>query len=186
MSIIRYLTGAKTFWYGGDSKSATPSACWQYPLITLLEGHTLQNWTYSGLATVGWTVVQLESGLAAHLAGISSTPDYCFVDIGVNDISAATLQAAFETAYASILDQLHTKWSSVPIYGNHIYRSGAFTTQINNINSWIDTVLATRAWATLAFNESDWLTGGNTTDGLHPNVTGYFEMARRYRTAIGF
>lgn len=184
MTIIRHLNGTNWFWYGGDSKSAVAAACWQYPFITLQEGSTRQNWNAVGLATAGWTVVNLESNLAAHLAAVSTSPTYLFIDIGVNDISAATSQANFETAYASILDQLHTKWPTLSVLVAKIWRSGAFAAEIANINSWIDNVLATRsAWASVAFDEGDWLPAV-VADALHPSVAGYFEMASQWNSVL--
>ena len=189
MSILQHLTGQKYIAMIGDSKSATPINNWQYPLITLLEGHTHLNWGVGfNHATAGWTVSNAQSGLSAALAGASMTPDYLFVNIGINDTSGTpTSQATFEAAYASILDQLHAKWPSASVYAAHIWRSGgSFTTPVANMNSYIDNVQATRAWALDGIDERDWLSSWVDGGGIHPTIAGYFEMARQWRAVIGF
>ena len=186
--ILKNVIGTKYIAAVGDSKCASPSSNWQFPLITLLEGHTSNKWLVGFThATAGWTVANAQSGLATALTTVGSNivPTYVFVDLGVNDSVSMPSQSTFESNYGSILDQLHTKWPNAFIYVAKVWR-GSQVANCSTLNGWIDNILSTRSWVTLGMNETTWLDSWDGGDNVHPSVSGYWEMARQWRAGIGF
>lgn len=183
MSRIRHLSGQKYIAIVGDSKSVANT--YDYPLLNYLEGRTGNNWGVClQHALAGRTADSAQSGLAAALAAVTVIPDYCFVNLGTNDSTSMPTQAAFEADYADILDQLQTKWVNAGIFVAKVWRASQVV-NCGTLNGYIDNVLATRAWAEVAFDETNWLDAWSL-DNVHPDarIGGYSEMARQWFAAM--
>lgn len=141
----------------GDSK--TTSVNWTNKLISGLR--SISNWSSvselpTRLATSGWRVADLDSGLTSYLAAAVDVPHLVLINIGVNDSNGGTSQASFEASLASVLDKVHTKWSDAVIFVAKVWRgdSGAAEAQCEVINdTWMPNVLASRAWAQFGLDE---------------------------------
>lgn len=183
MSRVRHLKGQRFYFAVGDSKSVANST-YHRAFVTYLEGHTAQNWQAIVHATAGWTVASALPSLPDALTADTSA-DFALVNLGANDVKVVQEEAAWKTNYASMLDQIHARWLNTPVYVAQVYRSTEIPTS-ETINQWISDVIADgrSGWASIAFNEFDWLPEWST-DGVHPSgvMGGYSEMARQWYAA---
>jgi lysophospholipase L1-like esterase len=111
------------------------------------------------------------------------------LNIGVNDLAAMPAEATFKTNYAYILDAIRTKYPSAPIVISKVWAIGE-DADAATWATWVDTVLATRPWATVGCDESITLKAGDNGaarmfDALHPNTLGHQSLAAAYKTALG-
>jgi lysophospholipase L1-like esterase len=166
----------------GDSK-AQGLVCCQYQVGLEVPLGQIGGGIFKSGATLsvpGGGVGAIAAAMPAWLAGAPVTVDYAVVDAGVNDI--LTFNApTFETSYASILDQLHTKWPSAgvrviyPWFLGH--DAGAATMKTS-----IDNVLSTRAWALPGADE--FVIQHMGPDGIHPSDDGYTLEAVAIRATL--
>lgn len=192
MSKIQHLSGQKYIACIGDSKTAGLTG-YIYQLLTYLEGRTGNNWNLAlHHAVGGWTVANALSGLPAALDTAIYVPTYVFIDLGVNEANDNPLpnEASWKANYASLLDQLHTKWPEARIYVAKIWRgddSGIYIANCATINAWIEDVISDgrSGWVSVAHNEADWLDTWSL-DKVHPDarIGGYAEMARQWFAAL--
>lgn len=175
----------------GDSKTAAD--VFQSHLKRGLENTTLLRSVALSpvkLATGGWTVSQLDSATDAWIAGASDTPTHVLINIGVNDVPG-TSQASFKASLASVLDKVHAAWPSAQILVMRVWKQG-FDSGCDNLATWISDVLATRGpWAAVGPDERVFLKLSDngvslTSDGVHPNNSGYVYTAREWQIAMGY
>lgn len=140
----------------------------------------------------GGTSVTIEAQMNAQLAARAHVADYVLVNIGANDATAGTSEANFKTAYGSILDKVHAKWSGAKVYCMLVWVRD-YLSQCNSINTWIAAVIADgrSSWAFVGPDERVFLEGGDdgvtyTADGVHPNHAGYLLTAAEWQEAMGF
>jgi lysophospholipase L1-like esterase len=176
----------------GDSKTADNG--FQATLLHNLESTTNNRpiaQAPAQLATGGWKVADLDSAATAWLAAATDTPDFVLVNIGVNDLGI-TSQASFEASLGSLLDKINAKWASAKIKVMLPWKRGADSTADAMGNTWIPNVLAGRSsWAAIGGDERIFLKGSNdgnsyTSDGVHPNTSGYALTANVWQQAILF
>lgn len=183
MSRVRHLRGQRLYFAVGDSKSVANST-YHRALVTYLEGQTAQNWQGIVHATAGWTAATAVPSLPDALT-TGANVHFALVNLGANDVQVVQTEATWKTNYASILDQIHARWPDIPVYVAQVYRSTEIPTS-ETINQWISDVIADgrSGWASIAFNEFDWLPEWST-DGVHPSgvMGGYSEMARQWYAA---
>lgn len=178
----------------GDSKST--SACYVTPLnllVTTAQVRTLREQPLR-IAGVGATVADNAALIDAELATRTDTPDYVLINLGTNDASALPTENDFKTDYRYIIDAVHTKWSSVPIYlAKPVLLAGVPPSSpvaaVTSIHAWIDDLIAEYAFVYLGIVETA-LEGGNGyftnfADAAHPNTTGYAACAALWKTALG-
>jgi lysophospholipase L1-like esterase len=185
----------------GDSKTdgtgdSTPPVLGAngYPPI-LVDSLGASSWTeQQRLAVGGTTVATWQARIDADLALITTAPTHVLINLGVNDIASgqsALTPATWQSNLAYILDAIHTKFSSAKIYVAKVWRQtdNGQMTALND--TWIPAVLATRStWAFAGIDERNILPGSdngatNTSDGVHPNRTGYTLEAAAWKVAIG-
>lgn len=140
----------------------------------------------------GGTSVTIEAQMNTQLAARTHVADYVLVNIGANDATAGTSEANFKTAYGSILDKVHAKWSGAKVYCMLVWVRD-YLSQCNSINTWIAAVIADgrSSWAFVGPDERVFLEGGDdgvtyTADGIHPNHAGHVLTAQKWQEAIGF
>jgi lysophospholipase L1-like esterase len=141
-----------------------------------------------GSTRVAW----LDEHADDWIAAATQTPDWILVNTGINDTNApATLQAAFEASYGSLLDKLHTAWPSARILVTYPWARN-LDAACDTMAGWIDNVLATRSpWAVIGDDERVWMKGADngatmTNDGIHPNKAGNAEKVNQVITAMGY
>lgn len=192
---------SKNLFFHGDSKTVgtgdtipPPTGYGGDPplLIASLEATTGGGWYErpSRVAAGGATVATLRAGVDASLAATIGTPDYVFTNMGINDSASLPVEATWKTNYGYILDAFHTKWPSAIIKVTYVWAAGR-DANCTTLNSWIDFVLSTRAWATVGLDEQIVLKGSdngvtNTTDGIHPNRVGYILVAAARKASMGY
>lgn len=119
------------------------------------------------------------------------SPSTIWLAIGTNDYGLNKWgAAAFGTAYASLLDALHTALPSAVIYAQTpILRTtetanGSGST-LGNYRTQIASAVSTRtAYATLVDGTS-FMTTASLDDGLHPNTAGHALYANAVKTVLG-
>lgn len=142
----------------------------------------------------GATVVVVDAGISSWLAGIPAQvhlPGWVLLELGVNDMTASTTEAAYKTALGHMLDTLHAAWPDAQFRVGYPWKQG-FDAQSDTMAGWIDNVLASRAsYSATGPDERAFLKGAddgssNTFDGIHPNATGYDLWAAEWKTAMGY
>lgn len=144
------------------------------------------------LARNSATLATMKGTVDADLAATSGTPTAILINIGSADLSAGIpLQAAWEADLAYVLDAMHTKWTSVPIYVATPWMR-AKDADADSLHSWIGNVLVTRApWAQRGPDErsvikSDDDGASYTFDGLHYNNAGTTLWAQTWGAVLGY
>lgn len=138
---------------------------------------------------------QLRAALVAEIALLS--PSIVWLAIGTNDygISGGKWSAAsFGTAYAALLDDLHTALPSAAIYcAAPIARiapaseaANSFGSTLGDYRTQISNAAAARpSYATYA-DATSWVSAGNmNTDGIHPLAAGHTEYATQVKATLG-
>lgn len=160
-------------------------------LIDLLTTATGGGWYErpARIATAGAGVTTLKGTVDASLASAIGTPDYILTNMGINDSAVLPTEATWKSDYGYILDAFHTKWPSAIIKVAYIWAIGR-DANCATLNSWIDTVLSTRPWASVGLNEQVVLKGSDNgasemSDTVHPNRLGYTLTAAAWKVSIG-
>jgi lysophospholipase L1-like esterase len=112
------------------------------------------------------------------------------LNLGVNDMSAGTSQAAYISNLQYVLDQVHARWPAALVYIAYPWKAG-FDTQANAMAGWVDTVVASRSFARHGHDERIWLKGSDngaseTIDGVHYSVTGENLLWPLWKTILGY
>lgn len=142
------------------------------------------------LAIFATTTAGLNAATDSWLAAQNSTPDIVCLNIGVNDISAGTSQAVFESNLGALLDKVHARYPLTKILVMRPWRQN-FNTQCDLFdNVYIPNVLSTRGdFASEGPDERVFLKHNDngvsrTTDGVHPNDEGYHQTALAWQASI--
>jgi hypothetical protein len=183
----------------GDSKStSTAGTAWPQLLLAALNTATnadLEYWEEESprnMASSGATVASRKSSIDSELAEHTETVTDILLDLGVNDLSAMPLEAAWKADMLYIIDAIATKWPSVRIYVCKPWCRG-YTTEANTMAGWIDDIVALRSTNCKAgHDERTWLEGGDdgatmTVDGKHYSTpAGQNEAASQWQTLLIF
>lgn len=129
---------------------------------------------------------------AAFVAKVAAaSPSKIWLAIGTNDYGLNKWSAAsFGTAYAALLDDLHTALPSATIYcQTPIVRStetanGSGST-LGNYRTQISTAQSTRTGYAVLVNGATILTTGDLDDGVHPTTAGHATYYAAVKTALG-
>ncbi|BFP50120.1 hypothetical protein KCMC57_64880 (plasmid) [Kitasatospora sp. CMC57] len=150
----------------------------------------------------GWTLADAKPGLAAFLT--AATPDIVCVNLGTNEwIPDAAAQAAYQTAYGQMIDQILASSPAVKVACALIPISQAANIQAaeTRANAAITAAIQARAstgrvalsdqrrttsaeWTARATDGSEYPPGRWTFDGIHPTDAGYLRMAQAWLATI--
>ena len=145
---------------------------------------------YSG-GVGGATVATAAASIGTILAlAPTSNVEEVLCNWGANDASSSPVEATWKANYTAILDAINAKWPAARVRVSKPWRRG-YAAQCDDMATWIDAVVATRAFASVADDERVWLENGDdgaarTTDGVHYNAAGHAEKAARMLTAMGY
>lgn len=183
--------------YGtGDSTPPLAHRNGYQPLLTAaLATATGQPWGEVGrIARPGYDSTDLRALIAADLASQPDhlAPTWVLVNISINDLLTDT--ATFTANLGAIADAFHRKWSRAKVGFALVWSTGGQDnlTELTALNNAIVAVaLARMPWAFVGPDERAFLPGGdngatNTTDGVHPNRTGYTLTATAWQAAMGY
>jgi lysophospholipase L1-like esterase len=127
--------------------------------------------------------------LADHIA--AQAPALIWLAIGTNDYGLNKwTAAAFGTAYADLLDKLHTALPASVIYTQTPIPRGTETANsvgstLGNYRTQIETAQAARAAYCTLVDGTDILTTGDLADGVHPTTAGHVLYAAYAETVLG-
>ena len=141
----------------------------------------------------GWAM--LVRGAASYRAAfvakiVAWNPAKFWMCIGTNDYGLNRWTAAnFGTAYAALLDDLHTALPSMQIYCQtpllrSVETANGSGSTLGNYRTQITTAVSTRAWATLVDGTAI-MTTGSLADGVHPTDAGHVLYAAAVKTVLG-
>lgn len=171
----------------GDSKTYVTYGDWMSRLNTTKLPYFTEE--PGRIAGNGWRSDTLYNVIDARLAAAYYTPNYIFINIGVNDY-AVTSEADFKTYMLYVIDALHTKWPSAPIYMAKTWKRGLGGWP-DTFAGYVDDIIAARPGVVqLGHDERVWLEGGDdgatmTIDGRHYSDAGLAECASQWRTILG-
>lgn len=133
----------------------------------------------STTAKAGITIETLTTAIPT-IFGFLAVPDIAVLAIGRNNVTST--EADFKTAYTSCINALLTAGCTKIICRGITPNTGAdyWATQ----NSWISAVVDTFASSDIVYVGTGSWTGIATSDGTHPNETGYVTMADYEVTAF--
>lgn len=175
----------------GDSKSATDG----YPakLLNDLNAITVPNafWSESTprIATAGWTVDNLRTGVLANIASVTPAPNYVLINIGANDMGTAEVD--WKADMQAILDAIHNQFPSAQVYIMRFWQRDV-TRYFDSVAQWIADLVTLNSFAHLGPDERVFLENGDdgatyTTDGVHPTEpAGYQLTADNWRATLGY
>ncbi len=154
------------------------------PLLRNTYGYRvmLEGWGYRTLYS-DINTAPLRSTFVSRLAGYS--PSVIWIAIGTNDYALNSWSAAnFGTAYAALLDDLHTAIPSVKIFcQSPIVRvnegANSFGNTTGDYRSQILTVCNARSSFTTYVDGSTLLTTSDLDDNVHPSTSGHAKYAKR-------
>lgn len=119
------------------------------------------------------------------------SPSIIWLAIGTNDYGLNKWSAAnFGTAYAALLDDLHTALPSATIYcQSPIVRTtetaNSFGNTLGDYRTQISTAQSTRSSYATYVDGSTILTTGDLADGVHPTTAGHVIYADAVKTELG-
>lgn len=138
----------------------------------------------------GGTVVTRAASIVADLASKPGQYDvrYVLCMLGINDVSAATVEATFKSSYLTILDAIHAKWPLAEVYLEKLWKPSG-TAACAPYNTYIDYVISQRSFAREGANEYVLENGDNGAtyyaDSVHPNAAGYAILSQQFINKIG-
>lgn len=159
---------------------------WVYYLTETLKTRTGNMWFEKPLrwAEGGMDTAEAVTKVDGQLTARSETPTYILILLGTNDFDV--IEADWKDDYRYILNALHTKWASTPIYCAKSYRDGSVLV----VNPWIDDLIAEHTDYLFDGGDiADVLEGNEATltyDGLHPNVAGHTLIGEYMATVLGY
>ena len=129
---------------------------------------------------------------AAFVAQIASAnPDRLWIAIGTNDYGLNKWNASsFGTAYAALLDDLHTALPALSIYcQTPILRTtetaNASGSTLGDYRTEISTAVSTRTAFCTLVDGTAIMTTASLNDGVHPSIAGHVTYANFVKTALG-
>lgn len=148
----------------------------------------VEGWGYRTLYDDGVDATARQT-FSTRLAGYA--PSRIWLAIGTNDYALNKWTAAnFGTAYADLLDKLHTDLPSATIFcQSPLIRTtetaNAGGSTLPNYRTQISDAAAARSSYCTYVEGSTILTTGNLADGVHPTTTGHAIWAAAIKTALG-
>jgi lysophospholipase L1-like esterase len=144
------------------------------------------------IATGGWRVDELRTGVLANIASVTPTPDYALINIGVNDTSTweETSETLWKADMQDIIDAIHGQFPLCQIYIMRVWARSRPNCAV--INGWISDLVTINSNTHLGPDESVFLENGDdgatyTTDGGHPTEpAGYQLTANQWRSVLGY
>lgn len=124
------------------------------------------------------------------LALITTTQNYVFLNLGIND-GTDTTEGDFKTAYQYVLDAFHTKWPAARVGCMRVWSRAGDGVPCDTLDTWIDAIIAANSSFCFAGpDERIWMENGDdgvtyTVDGVHPNAAGYILCGQQWRIAAG-
>jgi lysophospholipase L1-like esterase len=153
---------------------------------------TLIGWGYRALYDDANTS-QLRAALVAEF--VTSNPAIIWLEIGTNDYGLAPwTAAAFGTAYAALLDDLHAALPSAVIYCQSpidrvspaVETANAVGSTMANYRTQISNAASARSGYCTYVTGVGMVSAGNyDTDGVHPLTTGHTQILAAVKTALG-
>jgi hypothetical protein len=149
------------------------------------------------------SIVQMVTGTL--LATGNSRPPYntgmpvdvIFANWGANDATlmggGTVTEANFIADYQDVLDYLHSVWPDAQIYLTKVWRSD-LEAECDTMAGWIDTIVASRAFAHVGDDERDWFDAdpatfsefGLSSVQVHYSPAGDIEAARQKAMVLGW
>lgn len=178
----------------GDSKTAGYNIEEYIQVAAALSGQTLPR-SLAKIATGGWQTADLAANIDASLAAYSGTPDFCLINIGVNDFGETFDQGTFRADWLAdmgyVLDALHTKWASTLIRVAQVWRQGYDDQAAILDDDYIVTAISGRSYCAIGMDERTFLPGGddgatNTIDGTHPSTAGLILQGWNWIVNLGW
>lgn len=172
----------------GDGSDTPAKEAWT---MIVRQSHPLivEAWGYRSLNT-DCADAAARSAFATKLA--TYNPARVWLAIGLNDYILETMNAAnFETAYADLLDKLHTAIPSAVIYAQTMLPktaggANALGSTLANYRTAIANAQSTRSAYCNLVDGTTLLTAENlAADGTHPNTVGHAEIAEGVSGVLG-
>jgi lysophospholipase L1-like esterase len=179
------------------SIDATDNKGWPLHLVDVVRTATGLNVAEqpTRIARGGCDVAEMASVIDAEL-GYSyrnKAATKIMVYLGANDITDShgwpLNETTWKTNYRYILNALHTKWATTPIYIGKSYRNDAIMlTRLAILSGWIDDLVAEQAYYHAGLDGRDVFTGHPEllADEVHPNHDGCVAMGNAWKTIIGY
>ena len=183
----RVLVYGDSIAVGGNATN--PESQGYVPLLrnTYNQRVMLEGWGYRSLYEDANTTT-LKNNFVSRIAGYQ--PSIIWLAIGTNDYGLNKWSAAsFGTAYAAVLDGLHTALPSAriicqtPIVRSSEGANGSGNT-LPDYRAQITSACNTRAWTQLV-DGTTFLTTSNLDDGVHPSTAGHAKYADRIAPYLG-
>ena len=118
-------------------------------------------------------------------------PARLYIEIGTNDYGLNLWSAAsFGTAYAALLDDLHTALPAMTIFCQTptirtAETANSFGNTLGDYRSQISTAVSTRTGFATLVNGYTILTTGDLDDAVHPSTAGHVKIAAAERAVLG-
>lgn len=180
----------------GDSK--TQAKPWVASLAADLAAVTTLPWRNHDGGIGGSTAASMTLTIGSTLAGFPddmASGDYraILVNVGANDMGDPAVmanEAAWESYYLTVIDAARAKAKRADIYLMRPWRRG-YDAQAATLKTWIDNIVAARAFTYVGPDEAVWLKGADdgaamTTDGVHYSTAGNVECAAQWQTVLGY
>ena len=132
--------------------------------------------------------LSIKAIIDSDLAYKPDAPDFILCNLGVNDgVTGNGDFTQWVLDYQYIIDTLHVMWPSARVLVAKVATSTGDWTAMDDTH--IPNVIAGRSWAGIGIDErtvlgANW--GAYTTDGIHPNATGYDRVAAAWQVAMGY
>jgi len=174
----------------GDSR--TSNGIWTQSLQTALASATGNVWQVQNAGVGGATVASARAAITTTLATYPDVTEWVLCNWGANDWSGGLpAEATWEADYEAILDAIHAKWPTVPVYIMRPWDRG-HDADAAIVSGWITTIQAARSsFVTIGPDEAVWLKGADngatmTVDGVHYSAAGNTEVVNQWRTVMGY
>ena len=119
------------------------------------------------------------------------SPARLWIEVGTNDYGLNLWSAAsFGTAYAALLDDLHTALPSMSIFCQTptirtSEAANSFGNTLGNYRTQISTAVSTRTGYATLVDGYTILTTGDLDDAVHPSTSGHVKIAAAVRAVLG-
>lgn len=146
------------------------------------------------IARGGADIFEIQDYIDADLSSRPTQPHKICILIGANDVEDSHGWPQDETTwkadYQYVIDALHTKYSSAPIYLGKSYRNDAIKlTRLTTLNGWIDDLVSTNSvFCYAGVNSYDVFYGHSEymADEVHPNHNGCVALASAWKTLLDY
>jgi len=144
------------------------------------------------LGTSGATAAIYVTIIDASLAGVTETGiTDVLVNLGANDVISLPIEGTWKANMAYLLDAFHAKWPAARVFVIRPWKRDE-AADCNTLATWISDLVSARSrWAFLGPDERTFLEGGDdgatyTSDGTHPNGSGYVLTAQQWKTVLDY